>query len=595
MANGDRIWCLGSLPSVAPQPLLPRKKPSAKKKRPLSPKNFVAVRPTSKNGSKKRRGTHCGGRNGVVDLAGVAHGDATSICVAGDRCECPGGSSSLQMHCQKCAPCSRCRKMGHFVCLQIRDNKLLCPGCFLFVRKRKIDRARAALLEKRASLLPAYLQPPAELLPFESFVRPNISRRMRETLDCGLIERDFLSQKDMMAKISAHNIELQKLQDDPLGFSSDGRTALLLEDASMRRLVSGWKKCFRKLKHNYLRNTLCCVKALRFDPDSLKFHALMEWEESATDVVTGEEITVANSEKIWVRDEWVKDNFTRGTYEYLKHLPRMSRGKFMPVPSAPLFMDTRQFTHFKWAVSRDHPEGRWMVRFANSDESPEEMKECDMMEAVGLPAMTMAKTFAQGKRGQFIPIPVGNSTGPRAIDVVPDVKIAFQQQHRQTCVYSSFASALWFLGLTELAVRVDSEAVSSEGDPYALKRLAKLVHDHPTWMIPKRIKNSASSFKILEHDLTNALAVVVLKGIPDRACNHAITVFDGMIFDSNEKSAIPLTQPNLDLMCSTDSRKGKYESVAKGYLFIDSREGGFGIRDSNPLRIRDSNPLKKFP
>ena len=81
--------------------------------------------------------------------------------------------------------------------------------------------------------------------------------------------------------------------------------------------------------------------------------------------------------------------------------------------------------------------------------------------------------------------------------------------------------------------------------------------------------------------------MVVLKGIPDRACNHAITVFDGMIFDSNEKSAIPLTQPNLDLMCSTDSRKGKYECVAKGYLFIDSREGGFGIRDSNPL--------KKFP
>ena len=145
---------------------------------------------------------------------------------------------------------------------------------------------------------------------------------------------------------------------------------------------------------------------------------------------------------------------------------------------------------------------------------------------------------------------------------------------------SSFASALWFLGLTELALRVVSEAASSEGDPFALKRLAQLVHDHPTWMIPKRIKNAVTSFKLLQHDLTNALAVVVLKGIPDRACNHAITVFDGLIFDSNEKFALPLTQANLDLVCSTDSRNAKFECVAAGYLFIDSRKGRFGIRDS---------------
>ena len=255
----------------------------------------------------------------------------------------------------------------------------------------------------------------------------------------------------------------------------------------------------------------------------------------------------------------------------------------MPVLSAPLFMGKRQFTHFKWAFSRDHPEGPWIVLFTNSDDGPEEMKECDLMdEAVGLPAMTMAKTFAQGKKRQFIPIPVGNSTSPWAVDhVVSDVKIAFQQQHRQTCMhYSSFASALWFLGLTELALHVDSEAVRSEGDPFSLKQLANLVYNHPTWMIPKRIKNSATSYKLLEHDLTNALAMVVLKGIPDRACNHAITVCDGLIFDSNEKSVIPLTQTNLDLMCSTDSQKAKYECVAAGYLFIDSREGGFGIWDS---------------
>ena len=152
-------------------------------------------------------------------------------------------------------------------------------------------------------------------------------------------------------------------------------------------------------------------------------------------------------------------------------------------------------------------------------------------------------------------------------------------------MYSSFASALWFLGLTELAVRVDSEAVRSEGDPFALKRLANLVQNHPTWMIPKRMKNSATSFKLLEHDLTNALDVVVLKGIPDRACNHAITVFDGMIFDSNEKSAIPLTQANLDLMCSTDGRKAKYTMSVSQQVIYSLTQGkadlGFVIPEIN--------------
>ena len=104
------------------------------------------------------------------------------------------------------------------------------------------------------------------------------------------------------------------------------------------------------------------------------------------------------------------------------------------------------------------------------------------------------------------------------------------------------------------------------------------MRDHPFWMSPKKIKNAAT-FNLLEHDLTNELAVVVLRGIPDRACNHAVTVFDGLIFDSNEKFAIPLTQANLDLVCSTDRKKAKFECVAAGYLFVDSRPDGFGIRD----------------
>ena len=570
VAHDRSIECLGSLPRVHHEPLLPRKKTSPKK-RPHSAKDFLAVGPIrEKAASKKRRGS---GGNEVEDdeMANMVQGDnVPSVCVAGDLCERPGGSSSLLMHRQKCVTCFQCKAMGHITCLVVKYNMRLCRTCLPIVRKTRINRARAALNERLDSLLPNHLEPPPELLSLGRFERPNITKKMKETLDYELSYRDFPSQDEMAATISAHNSELEKLRNDPHCFTTREKHALRKKDERMKSLVYEWKKCFQQLKRDYVKSTRCCVKALRFDPKLALFEAHVEWEESATEKESGVEITVINSDVIRVKGQWVQDNFTRGTFDYLQNLSRLGKGKFMPVPKAQVFMDTRQITHFKFTG------GRWFVRFASHGNS-EEVTERDLVEAVGAHAMNMAKTFGRGKKG-FIPIPVGNSTSSRAVGIVCDVEIAFRQEHRQTCVYSSFASALWFLGFTDLALCVISYAASSQGDPFALRRLAKVVRDHPFWMSPKKIKNAAT-FNLLEHDLTNELAVVVLRGIPDRACNHAVTVFDGLIFDSNEKFAIPLTQANLDLVCSTDRKKAKFECVAAGYLFVDSRPDGFGIRD----------------
>ena len=62
-----------------------------KEETPFVSQEFVAVGPMSKNALKKPRGTRCSGGNEVEDTAGIGQGDATSICVAGDQCECPEG------------------------------------------------------------------------------------------------------------------------------------------------------------------------------------------------------------------------------------------------------------------------------------------------------------------------------------------------------------------------------------------------------------------------------------------------------------------------------------------------------------------------
>ena len=66
-------------------------------------------------------------------------------------------------------------------------------------------------------------------------------------------------------------------------------------------------------------------------------------------------------------------------------------------------------------------------------------------------------------------------------------------------------------------------------------------------------------FNLLEHDLSSTIAVVVMEAI------------DGLIFDSNEPFAVPLTKPNLNLMCSTEKRQSLFVRVSSEYLFMDSR------------------------
>ena len=77
-------------------------------------------------------------------------------------------------------------------------------------------------------------------------------------------------------------------------------------------------------------------------------------------------------------------------------------------------------------------------------------------------------------------------------------------------------------------------------------------------------------FNLLDHDLSSTIAAVLMEAI-DGSSHHAITVHDGLIFDSNESFAVPLTKPNVDHMCSTDKRQSLFVCVSSGYLFMDSR------------------------
>jgi hypothetical protein len=96
-----------------------------------------------------------------------------------------------------------------------------------------------------------------------------------------------------------------------------------------------------------------------------------------------------------------------------------------------------------------------------------------------------------------------------------------------------------------------------------------------TWLQPVKISPMGERpwpLHLLTADLQNAIALVVLVS-SDRSGSHAITVHDGLIFDSNEDFAMTLCQENLDALCSTPLlRNSTFQDVATGYIFQDQKK-----------------------
>lgn len=492
-------------------------------------------------------------------------------CHAGNECKRPGSSTILTER-RGIRKCNRCQKCFHLICLRVRFNTHLCNPCFPSQQREDRERALASIRQKREEKNSIALRPPSELMDFRMFLPCDITKEMKTALDAALVEHGFKSEDEIRELVSKHYAYLRETQVNTGGRSRKDHKKvqdMYKANREMKATIKEWKKCRKRLRLDFLRRTRCIVHGLAYDAQRKCFNAQMEWEEKTLNLTSDKSVPVVISEQMTVNDEWVKANYTESTYVYLKKLALMAVGKFMPVPHAHVMLDTRQVSHFKWSAPNDQREGCWVVKFALSDDT-EIMSEDDLLQAVSPQTLSLAKAYAANKKG-FVPIPPGNTrSSTEAAHTASKVEIHFQQHDRKTCVYSSFASALWSVGIFHLAFEVAAKVCETEGDPFVLKNLASFVYKYPFWLGASKIKN-AMHFDIFGYDLSSSLAVVVLMA-SDGAINHAVTVHDGLIFDANERYAIPLSQANLDLMCSTESRSAAYKCIAYGYLFRDTRK-----------------------
>ena len=262
------------------------------------------------------------------------------------------------------------------------------------------------------------------------------------------------------------------------------------------------------------------------------------------------------------------ENLKPDVIEYVKKATVRGGPKFIQVPEVNIMLDTRPVMHVKYSYSTQFPDGRFVVQFADGD-----MRGISTDEAEKLfepPFLEIVKKY--GRTNGFINVPPGDSK-PKCSNAISCNRfpIHFHQRERQTCVCSSFASALWAVGLQSMAHKVAELANTMSETHSVLHQIAGFMSK--TWLQPVKIapkKKRPWPYPLLTADLKNAIALVVLVA-SDGSRSHAITVHDGLIFDSNEDFASTLCRENLDALCSTPLRQSTFQAVATGYIFQDQK------------------------
>ena len=199
----------------------------------------------------------------------------------------------------------------------------------------------------------------------------------------------------------------------------------------------------------------------------------------------------------------------------------------------------------------------------------------------------------QEQSDKYLWIPVGtarpNCVYPYDYNLdYPQIK--FPQEDRETCVTSSFASCLYSMKMESFAIWVEDFGRkyitdSSKNQSRFIQQLASSIyesencsakHFRSIWRLNKLVP---VEFNVFEANRSNPMLLQLCGS--DGSVGHAITVYQGMIFDSNLRYAVDLNDRNLEFCCDA-----VYEGIMFGYEFTPI------IRDDKP-RTKYRCPKKK--
>ena len=482
--------------------------------------------------------------------------------------------------------CSRCKGNAHFDCTRVKFNKYFCLPCLMTVKQKQSQNPSKNL--KKPPVRHVVPLPPdlADVFPTNDDEHGDCPRITNDSFHLIIYDKmdnmGYDTHEDMQEKEWAHNRWLDENRPRLPKMTVKERKEYTAKLKSWEQYRRDWLRGLRVACKEALTDVETAVTGLRYDKKRKKWFVQVEWTQD--DGVDDAEQEI-NLETIEVEYSWVMDVFKPEIYHFVRDFESLSEYGFHPVPknnTVTFGIDKRMVSKVKYCPETDMRPAKYFVKFTDnlSKDSEEEMSEETLLTLFNPEFLRMVCHRGYNRR-RFVHIPPGNARSAK-VDKGKELHqnykkahllpIKFQQYNRSTCVCSSFALALWAVGFQELAIEINNLAIETEQDPNVLGKVVSWVSENRSrshCLQPQKIKQSPSrAFSLMEADLTNSLALVVLSA-SDGSRSHAITIHDGYIFDGNESTAIPLSVEALNYLCSTRLRKASYTGVVAGYLFVE--------------------------
>ena len=449
--------------------------------------------------------------------------------------------------------------------------------------------------------------------------RPRIKRKMDVTAFLQLhFDAAKHNDKDFKEWHEAEYTELEKLEREieDLRKEQKGRLTeeIKVKQFNYRERKIHWRKSAQvrrearaKLVQEWEKYTAGKIVALRNEIFETRFSGLIVW--------IGPDQQVQRC-VMPLAKEWIDGQFSKETIARMMAANPQEEEGFVPITDAEMVnsemieMDTRHVTKVKYIPPRTEEEparrGRLPKRGRKrrreipeefkvqlSDSTVEDSSYTDIMGRFGHGYVERIKKKTAEQGIQFWHVPVGDvrnrDAEPQAIAREMEnrreerPRIAYPQGDHDTCVFSSCASAFSYANVEYLANMIEEQKFKSrmirkskrKGKPTTeLGRLRDLICDNSDFRI-KKIKKHTSPIGggggegALNQSAINTVIVKDSEG----SRSHAITIFDGWIFDSNEDYALPLCEASLNYITTSVGRTSRFVNIEFGYEFSENKGG----------------------
>ena len=187
-----------------------------------------------------------------------------------------------------------------------------------------------------------------------------------------------------------------------------------------------------------------------------------------------------------------------------------------------------------------------------------------------------AKDKAKVDQKRFIKLPVGLQRDMQTLKECKRYpKIVYPQYGKDTCVFASLSSALFYLQYEDVALHIDDFKLKIMKEEFyesfenLMGKITDFIRNDPFFgnfrkKCERRKIIHCEKFDLIEecNKKPNMLHHVVIIS-KDGGENHAICIVHNLIFDGNFTNALPLSQEYLNKSCDST-----YLGIASGYKYI---------------------------